>query len=153
MKRSTSIVPSTSEGKRHSRRNSPPEDSVFHEDDYINAPYNVSIVLTSWFPPGIRVSWNFNPSRDSFNATTTSFHDTHGAGIDDKTGNSQDKDGITTVSEGPVSFQEYNTRSFVATSESLSSTSHPHSHKSLLKMFQIKYNPIGSRSVTFVLVS
>src|SRR5687768_6195016 len=29
--------------------------SPLHPDDRINPPYNVSIVLTSWFPPAVRV--------------------------------------------------------------------------------------------------
>ena len=147
VKRTTPIMPFM-EDKHHHRKRDSFDAERLH--DYIESPFNVSIVLTSWFPPAIRVTWNFNSSRDSFNATTTVTVETEG----DK--NARDSNGngirVSLPSESKQSFEASKDHEETAGSFVSSSISTLHSPKSLLKMFQIKYNPIGSRSVTSVAI-
>jgi len=131
IKRSTVPSSGLDRTKEHRRR----RESHLHDQDFIEPPYNVSIVLTSWFPPAIRVSWNF----DALNGST-SF---------EIKASTVSKESMET-SLLPVKGYEGETRHNVVSEASGSSSTHPLPSKSLLKMFQIKYNPIGSRSVTYI---
>ncbi|XP_053209319.1 uncharacterized protein LOC128393222 [Panonychus citri] len=53
-----------------------------------SVPHNISVVLTQWLPPAIRVSWAFNPGPDLLDPsmiTTTNQHHHHHYTVDDKT--------------------------------------------------------------------
>jgi hypothetical protein len=128
------------------------------DNDHIESPFNVSIVLTSWFPPAIRVSWSFNPSKESLNTMTTVTVETEEGGDKNAPTDSRGNGIVVSVptlkssrlsgSMKTSKDHEETTGSSPSISSSASTLHSMIPSKSLLKMFHIRYNPIGSRSVT-----